>query len=301
MKEGWREQRTVRKPLGLSSVPDSCGFTQRFKITRVKKRINTQKDTRVFRFLFPSSKANFPAEGTKREKNDRNVTLFKGIPVQSTSEMPPLPIKSEMSSTSAAAAESTDWSSLLSVYGPQSHRHSFQWKDIIVWCAAYKNWGKATSFFLFIPLSSWFSFLFLLLFPCFLPLLQLLFTTLPRPLALVSVSVWSFAVRSQQTAVSWEDEGSARGDWYLKHTPHIQTHLRCFYPEEQQLCLEWKWGRQAYQCWENPCVHLSSFAVSLSLLLAPSSSLSTETVALRPLPFPVAPTNDQLQGQEAAC
>ncbi len=67
--------------------------------------------------------------------------MFKGIPVQSMLEMPPLPIKSEMSSTSAAAAESADWSSLLSVY---SHRHSFQWKDIIVQCAAYINWGKET-------------------------------------------------------------------------------------------------------------------------------------------------------------
>lgn len=36
-----------------------------------------------------------------------NVTLFKGIPVQSMLEMPLLPLKSEMSSTSAAAAEST--------------------------------------------------------------------------------------------------------------------------------------------------------------------------------------------------
>ena len=40
--------------------------------------------------------------------------------------------------------------------------------------------------------------------------------------------------------------------------------------------------------------------IHLFLSLSLSLPLSTETVALRPLPFPVAPTNDQLQGHEAA-
>lgn len=61
----------------------------------------------VILFFFFSSKANFPAEGTERGKK-KEMTLFKEIPVQSMLEMPSLPIKSEMASTSAAAAEGTD-------------------------------------------------------------------------------------------------------------------------------------------------------------------------------------------------
>lgn len=213
------------------------------------------------------------------------MTLFKGIPVQYMLEMSPLPIKSTMSSTSAAAAQSTDWSSLLSAYSPQSH--SFQQKDITV----YMKCGKETLSVkpLFSPLPSCFSLPFLLLFP----LVSCLSSPLQRPLARVSASVWSFAVRSQQTAVSGEDEGSAQGDRYLKHVSthtqtntHIQSHLSCyFYTEEQQLCLDWKWGRQAYRCWEKHPVFIYPPLLSRCLSHSLCSSLYRNSgIETPPLP-----------------
>lgn len=213
--------------------------------------------------------------------------------------MPPFPIKSEMASTSGAAAEGTDWE--LPLICLQSTESQIQLPVKIHYCemrCIHKlRKGDIKEKFLLLILSS----SVLLLFPVsssfsspFLLLLYPLFTILPRPLALVSVSVCSFAVGSQQTAESWQDEGSAWRWLMFKTRTHTYKHTSAVISiqKQQQLCLEWKWGRQAYRCWENPCVHLSSFAVSLSLFLTPSASLSTETATQRPLPFPVAPSND---------
>lgn len=38
----------------------------------------------------PFGKANVQTQGTKREKRERNLTLFKGLLVQVMLEMPPL-------------------------------------------------------------------------------------------------------------------------------------------------------------------------------------------------------------------
>lgn len=169
----------------------------------------------------------------------------KEIPVRSLLQMLPLPIKSQMASTSTAAAEGTE-SSLLSVYSPQPH--SSQLKCI-----------NCESVFL-----SRFSLLCPLLFS---------FALLASPspyfhlTSLSGLLLSHFLSGPSQTdhirLLGAERMKAVHGVTDVQNTHMQKTHLSCyFYPEEQQLCLEWKWGRQAYRCWENPPplhVHLSSF------------------------------------------
>lgn len=84
-----------REPLGFVLRTGGCvGFFTRRKNSRLKKTDQHRK-------------VNVQAESTKKKKIMKgNVTLFKGIPIQSMLEIPLLPIKS-VSSTSAAAADNT--------------------------------------------------------------------------------------------------------------------------------------------------------------------------------------------------
>lgn len=206
-------------------------------------------------------------------------------------EMPPLPIKSEMSSTSAAAADSAVLSSLFSVCIPQSQtqlpvqRHCC----VIYWIHNLRERDIKHNFsFIFSFSSSSVLLLFLFLLPLYCSSTSTC-SFLGFCLVLCSkITADCCVLRGRRQCARWL--------MFKKMHTHIQTHL-CYYffSEEQQLCLEWTWARHAYRCWENP---LCSFILpcSLSLNLVPSASLFTDTVALKPLPFSVGPTNDQLHG-----
>lgn len=103
------------------------------------------------------------------------------------------------------------------------------------------------------------------LFSCFI----LFSSSNPSALAPVSVCVWSVAAGSQQNTVRWKDEGNVRDGWCQKcaltqtqyKNPANISVLRSsnFVWRQNQL------GRHT-DAWRTLCVHLSSFAVSFSLL-----------------------------------
>lgn len=140
--------------------------------------------------------------------------------------------------------------------------------------------------FLSRPLSSFFS-----------PLVSCLSVSLSSPLFHVRLLLSQFlsgpfAVRSQQTAVSRGDEGSARGGWYLKHAhTHTYKHTSAVISIQKSSNYVWSGnevGRHT-DAGRTPCVHLSSFAVSLSLTLSrslcPSLYRNSGTEAPPPSPW----------------
>lgn len=179
-------------------------------------------------------------------------------------EMPALPIKSEMSSTSATAADGPGWSS--AAYQPVVHKVGDGGKTRRGWSAGIKTSGLL--FFSDVPL---------FLFPSFFPLFCF-FTAPLRPLSLplvFSASVWSFAAGSQQAAVSWQDGGQCAG-WLIRrshthaHTLHTHTHKHQHTSALISIQRFWSWdevGRHA-DAGITSCVHLSCFAVCLPLTLS---------------------------------
>lgn len=146
-----------------------------------------------------------------------------------------------------------------------------------------KLWGR---FRIISPFDSVHQPAYLLLFSsAFLLLFHPLFTTLPSPLALVSVSVWSFAVRSQQRAVSWEDEGSVRDDWCLKHT-HTNTHQPVFLFRRAGTMSGVEIRKAGMPMLGEPlCSFILLCCLFLTLLLAASASLYRNSGTVAP-PFP---------------